>query len=85
MGLGELLTTEQKIALLEKMKETLSIRIYALYINMGIDPETIGNNTNVFSDSGIINGKGPAQLKELKKHSNNLMSVIKKLEELKNV
>ena len=61
MGLGELLTTEEKIASLQRMKKSLSMAIYALCVELGIDTEAFDYSTymhpNGNSTTGIINHK----------------------------
>jgi hypothetical protein len=84
MGLGELLTTEEKIASLEKIKKSLSLEIYRICFHVGIDPDTFDYTTYVCPDRNVINGYVEQKLKDLEKHSRNLTTVIVKLEALEN-
>jgi hypothetical protein len=82
MGLGELLTTEEKIASLQKMKKSLSVAIYPLCVELGIEPESFDYSTYVCpvgnSTTGFINPK----FVELEKYSNKLVVLMAKIEEL---
>jgi len=82
MGISELLTTEEKIASLQRMKKSLSMAIYALCVELGIDTESFDYSTYVHpngnSTTGIINPK----LIELERHSKNLTTLMVKLGEL---
>lgn len=82
MGIGELLTTEEKIASLQRMKKSLSMAIYALCVELGLDTESFDYSTYVHpngnSTTGIINPK----LIELERHSKNLTTLMVKLGEL---
>lgn len=88
MGLGELLTNEQKIVSLEQVKKLLSIEIYKICSSTGINPDTFEYSTYVCPAESMINGHNgfvDHRWRELEKHSKNLTSVMAKLEELKNV
>jgi hypothetical protein len=84
MGLGELLTTEEKTASLQRMKKTLSMGIYALCVELGIEPESFDYLTYVHPDGNSVTGFINPKLIQLDKHSKNLVSLIAKLEELEN-
>lgn len=84
MGLGELLTTEEKIASLQKMKKSLSMGIYALCVELGIDAESFDYSTYVRPDGNGITGFINPKLIELEKHSKNLTTLTEKLEALEN-
>lgn len=84
MGLGELLTTEEKIASLEKMKKSISIHIYTLCLQLGIDPESFEYSTYVPQNGNSTTGFIHPRLIELERNSKNLLSVINKIETLKN-
>ena len=84
MGLGELLTTEEKIASLDKVKKSLSIHIYTLCLQLGIDPDSFEYSTYVCSNGDSTTGVINPRLIELEKHSKNLLSVVNKIEALEN-
>jgi hypothetical protein len=84
MGLGELLTTEEKIVLLDKMKKSVSVHIYTLCLQLGFDPESFEYSTYVCSDGDSTTGFINPRLVELEKHSKNLVSVVEKIEALRN-
>ena len=85
MGLGELLTTEEKIASLDKMKQSLSVYVYTLCLELGIDPDSFDYSTYVSPKGGSVTGIINPKLIELEKHSNTLSTMVVKIEELKNV
>ena len=84
MALGELLTTEEKIASLQKIKKSLSMGIYALCVELGMEPESFDYLTYVRPDGNSATGVINPKLIELEKHSNKLVSLMAKLEELEN-
>lgn len=85
MGLGELLTTEEKIASLQSIKKSLSMAIYSLCVQLGIDSESFDYSTYVHPNGDSVTGVVNPKLVELERHSKNLIIVMNKLEELKNV
>jgi hypothetical protein len=82
MGLGELLTTEEKIASLQKMKKSLSMAIYPLCIELGIDPESFDCLTYVSPVGNSTTGFTNPKFAELEKHSSKLVILMAKLKEL---
>lgn len=82
MGLGELLTTEEKIASLQKMKKSLSMATYALCVELGIDTESFDYSTYVRPDGNGMTGFINPKLIELERYSKSLITLMTKLEEL---
>ncbi len=85
MSLGEFLTTEEKIASLQSIKKSLSMAIYSLCVQLGIDSESFDYSTYVHPNGDSVTGVVNPKLVELERHSKNLITVMNKLEELKNV
>jgi len=85
MSLGDLLTTEEKIASLQSIKKSLSMAIYSLCVQLGIDSESFDYSTYVHPNGDGVTGVVNPKLVELERHSKNLITVMNKLEELKNV
>ena len=79
MDLGQFLTNEEKIASLEHVKRLLSVEIYRICLSNGMNPDTFDYSTYVRPV-----GNFDYRLGELEKHSKNLVSLVSKLEDLKN-
>ena len=79
MDLGQFLTKEEKIASLEQIKRLLSVEIYKICASTGINPDTFD-----YSTYACPVGNVDYRLRELEKHSKNLVSLVSKLEDLKN-
>lgn len=84
MGIGELLTIEEKIISLGKIKSSLSMEIYKMCVHLGVDPDTFDYSTFTCPEGNIIDGRMEIQLPTLERHCKNLVNVISKLEALEN-
>lgn len=80
MGIEQFLTSQDKIASLEKLAKMLSIEIYTLCLRAGIDPDTFDHSTY----EAPFGGLNLAYVKDLEARCKSLVAAENKLIELKN-
>lgn len=80
MGIEQFLTSEDKIASLEKLAKMLSLEIYTLCFRAGIDPDNFDHSTY----EAPLGGLTISYVKDLETRCKSLAAAESKLEELKN-